>query len=69
MTIFPDLIGRISHARNYQAYRNVVWLLVGISFVSMILMVFLNLMDIREGGMLDKPENSEEVQRLKLILD
>ena len=35
----------------------------------MLLMIYLNFMDTREGGMLDKPENSDEVQRLKLILD
>lgn len=67
--IVPILFGEISKPRTIQAYQNCIYVLVIASMFANIFVFRVNYVDHRQGGILNRNENSDEVKRLKIELN
>lgn len=66
---FPKLLGYLIKGDNKKSFENGLYLLLGISSIGLLLSVIMCFLDLRKGGILWNPENSEKVKNLKKMFD
>ena len=69
LALLPELLGFMIEHQKRQEYQNTVYLMVGCAALSILLVCFAVKMDLKAGGVLDSPENSERAKKNKKELD
>ena len=59
------LFGWINHDRDAAAYQKSIWVLLGMSAFSLLLSVWVLILDFRTGSIIHLPENDPRVKKLR----
>ena len=69
LSLLPSLLGYMTEHQKRQEYQNTVYFLIFCAVLSMILAFLTFRVDMRLGGILDFPENSNKAKRAKRAMD